>query len=166
LEAFNEEYNFAKSVFEGVNEELRLQQEAARNKQLEQQRNQVFNGAKADVELFDSVKKTLDDRIAQLQGVLAELQGAAERDEDAIAMRESQLEGQRAAMAATIEMQKRSTDNLRKIEEAEAAERAAATQRDAAAAVDQMRRDKKELTTKITEVTTQLETVNKTLADS
>jgi hypothetical protein len=81
-------------------------------------------------------------------------------------MRESQLEGQRAAMAATIEMQKRSTDNLRKIEEAEAAERAAATQRDAAAAVDQMRRDKKELTTKITEVTTQLETVNKTLADS
>lgn len=63
-------------------------------------------------------------------------------------------------MDATVNMQRLSTENLRKIEGAEEAEKAASAERDAAGAVDQMRRDKKEITAKIAEAAAQITKVD------
>jgi chromosome segregation ATPase len=126
LEAYQADYDYAKDTFEAVNEDLRRQEEAARQKQLLQQRNQVFNGAKSDVQLFAGVRENLADRIQKLEGRIAELEGAnAETEEeqihisDELEWRRDQLESQRAAMQATEDMQVRSTANLEKIRAAE-----------------------------------------------
>lgn len=76
----------ASGTFEAVNEDLRRQQEESRQKQLDQQRNQVFNGAKADVDLFASTKQELEMRIGKLQELISGL-----TDENELEWRRDQL---------------------------------------------------------------------------
>jgi hypothetical protein len=91
-------YALQKETFEAVNNDLRLQQEAARQKQLDQQRNQVFNDAKADVELFEGTKTTIMGRITLLEARITELEGAAVIDQDELQMRRDQLRAQNRAL--------------------------------------------------------------------
>jgi hypothetical protein len=53
-------FDMQKEVFEGINDDLRVQQEAAQQKQLDQQRNQIFNDAKADVKMFSQTKSKFE----------------------------------------------------------------------------------------------------------
>jgi hypothetical protein len=91
-------YALQKETFEAVNNDLRLQQEAARQKQLDQQRNQVFNDAKADVELFEGTKTTIMVRSTLLEARITELEGAAVIDQDELQMRRDQLRAQNRAL--------------------------------------------------------------------
>jgi len=75
-------FDMQKEVFEAINEDLRLQQESALQKQLDQQRNQIFNDAKADVELFNSTKTELEGRIEWIRSSITEQQGAPTIDQE------------------------------------------------------------------------------------
>lgn len=75
-------FDMQKEVFEAINEDLRLQQESALQKQLDQQRNQIFNDAKADVELFNSTKAELEGRIEWIRSSITEQQGAPVIDQE------------------------------------------------------------------------------------
>jgi len=75
-------FDMQKEVFEAINEDLRLQQESALQKQLDQQRNQIFNDAKADVELFNSTKAELEGRIEWIRSSITEQQGAPNIDQE------------------------------------------------------------------------------------
>jgi hypothetical protein len=50
-----QENNDIQAVFEKVNEELRRQEDESRNKQLQQQKNEIFNSAKEDKDNFKMV---------------------------------------------------------------------------------------------------------------
>jgi uncharacterized small protein (DUF1192 family) len=69
------QFQISRETFDAINEDLKLQQEEARNRQLEQQRNQIFNGANDDVYLFESTMDTIKDRVARLQAEIQRLQG-------------------------------------------------------------------------------------------
>jgi hypothetical protein len=60
------ENNAIQAVFDKVNEELRRQEDESRSKQLQQQKNEIFNSAKEDRDNFKMVADTMTARLAQI----------------------------------------------------------------------------------------------------
>jgi hypothetical protein len=60
------ENNAIQAVFDKVNEELRRQEDESRSKQLQQQKNEIFNSAKEDRDNFKMVADSMTARLAQI----------------------------------------------------------------------------------------------------
>jgi hypothetical protein len=66
-------YKTAFDAFEVVNNERRRIEEEARQKQLEKQRNEIFNGAYEDFKLFDLAKENFSKRVEDFTKTLADI---------------------------------------------------------------------------------------------
>jgi hypothetical protein len=75
LDLANENFNMVDGQFAYINEELRLKEDEARQRALQQQRTAVFNMVKNDGHLVKGVVDTLQDRIEKLNKRIAQLGG-------------------------------------------------------------------------------------------
>jgi len=146
--------NFQKA-FDKVNNELLLKEEEARQKQIQEQKNEVFNTAKQDVKTYEMIKKQLENKIATVKKVIANIPAtdATNRKSEM----EAKLASQEAALAEVGKMITKGSANFDRIKKASDADKAAEVQRKNEAKVAdgkrEMERNKDNLAKLVTQIT-------------